>query len=183
MSTACRFLTPKPSNICTRQGWETSLSSHLISCCTQLCNRQRIYDPETSAGRYLVATTFPALNKQNKLQKREKKKALEGGRPTRELLWACCPSADSGGERSRGPQLQRAARQLAWFTIHMGRREPRASRIVPFTVLNCQQKACASVGPCRKAAPAAPAACTQPGVKPSSARAAAASPSPGAGVI
>lgn len=91
-------------------------------------------------------------------------------------------SRQRGGE-SRGPQPRRAARQLAWFTIHMGRREPRASRIVPFTVLNCQQKACASTGPCRKAAPAAPAARAQPGVKPSSARAAAASPSPGAGVI
>ena len=47
-----------------------------------------------------------------------------------------------------------AARQHAWFTIHIRWCEstvPRISHIAPFTVLNCQQKKCASVGPEKKA--------------------------------
>lgn len=104
-----------------------------------------------------------------KLEKRKKKKGTGGWEAGSGGAMGLLPFSRQRGERSRGPQPQRAARQLAWFTIHAGRREPavpRASRIVPFTVLNCQQKACASAGPSRKAAPAAPSARAERGIKP-----------------
>lgn len=47
-----------------------------------------------------------------------------------------------------------AARQRAWFTIHIRWCEstaPRISHIAPFTALNCQQKKRASAGPEKKA--------------------------------
>lgn len=58
------------------------------------------------------------------------------------------------GLKAQGCCFVHAARQLAWFTIHIRWCEPaipRVSHIAPFTVLNCQQKKCASVGPEQKA--------------------------------
>ena len=60
----------------------------------------------------------------------------------------------SWGSSHGGCCFVHAARQPAWFTIHIRWCEPvipRVSHIAPFTVLNCQQKKCASVGPEQKA--------------------------------
>lgn len=67
----------------------------------------------------------------------------------------CCPFRGGKlGLKAQGCCFVHAARQLAWFTIDIRRCEPaipRVSHIAPFTVLNCQQKKCASVGPEQKA--------------------------------